>query len=227
MIEFRGITYVPEKGAAPLFSDLSFVVPKGEFCLITGKTGTGKSTILKLLTRELLPVSGEIRIGTHSFSSASRRRETTVLRRSIGCVFQDFALLADKTISENVAFALEVQRKYSRDKIGNAVSAKLEKVGLSEKANVFPRELSVGERQRVSIARALVSEPLVLLADSATSQLDPESAREIFAILKDENIRGMTIIKTMNDARFAKELPKNARWLELRDGKVSPFLPET
>jgi cell division transport system ATP-binding protein len=226
MIEFRGVTYVPEKGAAPLFSDLSFTVSKGEFCLITGKTGTGKSTILKLLTRELLPFSGEITIGGYSLSSLSRRK-TAELRRSIGCVFQDIALLADKTASENVAFALEVQRKYSREKIAELVEKKLKEVGLLQKATAFPRELSLGERQRVSIARALITEPLVLLTDSATSQLDPESAKQIFAILKNENIRGMTILKMMNDTRFAGELPKNANWYELRGGTVAPFLPET
>jgi cell division transport system ATP-binding protein len=187
-------------------------------------TGTGKSTILHLLICEAAPASGEIRVGPFELSEI-KRRNVAAYRRTIGCVFQDFKLLEEKTVAENVSFALEVQRKYKSNSIAKQVGEVLERVGIANARNQFPRELSLGGKQRAAIARALVTEPLVLLADNATAQLDEETAGGIFALLAAENIRGMTILLTTTAGLFFPILPKSAKYFELHGGKVDAFLP--
>lgn len=226
MISFQNVSYRPSSDESVLLDNVSFTVAKGEFALIVGRTGSGKSVICKLLNGELKPDTGEIRVGDILVSSL-RGSALQRFRRSIGCIYDDLLLLEDKTVAENVSFALEVQRKRGKNSIHPKVEYALGAVGLWEKEHYFPRRLSLGERQRVSIARALVIEPLVLLADSITSQLDPASRKEIFSILENEHIRGMTILTMMNEKDPFVTSPKGLRWLEIRDGKVEDFLPDT
>lgn len=224
MISFVDVTYRHSPSEPPILDGASFDVGKGEFVMIAGKSGAGKSTICKLLNGEIKPDSGEIHVGgvvVNTLRGSALQR----YRRSIGCIYHDLPLLEDKTVAENISFALEVIKKRGRSSIHPIVEHALYSVGLWEKAQYFPRRLSLGERQRVSIARALVIEPLVLFADSATSQLDHESRSEILTILAKEHVRGMTILKMVSeyDARFSS--PRGIRWLELHHGKVEDFLP--
>jgi len=177
-----------------------------------------------LLTCDASSGSGEIHVGPFELTGI-KRSKIPEYRRTIGCVFQDFKLLEEKTVTENVAFALEVQRKYRADAISKRTEEALERVGLAHERDQFPRELSQGGRQRAAIARALVTEPLVLLADSVTAQLDDETAQGIFELLGSEHIRGMTILLTVTSEHFFPVFPKSAKYFELRNGKVDAFLP--
>src|SRR5579872_4017563 len=189
MISFHNVSYSYRGASKKILDGVSFEISKGDFAVIKGKTGAGKSTIIHLLTCEAKPDDGEINVGPFELSQI-KKKNIPAYRRSIGCVFQDFKLLEEKTAAENVSFALEVQRKYKSADIAKKTSDVLERVGLQNEANLFPRELSAGSRQRAAIARALVSEPLVLIADEVTGQLDDEAAASIHAILASENIRG-------------------------------------
>jgi cell division transport system ATP-binding protein len=224
MISFQNVHYSYPKSQKKILDDASFTIAKGEFTVIKGLTGSGKSTILHLLTCEAAPENGEIQVGPFKLSKI-KRRNIPAYRRTIGCVFQDFKLLEEKTVAENVAFALEVQRKYKSNSIAKQVDDVLERVGIANERKQFPRELSLGGKQRAAIARALVSEPLVLLADSATAQLDDETAHGIFAVLTAEHIRGMTILLTTATELFFPLFPKSSKYFELRNGKVDEFLP--
>ncbi len=226
MIAFRTVSYAPSGSDKRILHDVSFTVGKGEFAVISGETGSGKSTILKLLTAECKAISGEILVGETSVSSL-KKSHIPEYRRSIGCVFQSIALLQEKTVAENIAFALEVQRSDSRAEITKKVEARLDEVGLSNKAHVYPKALSLGEQQRVSIARALITEPLLLIADEPAAQLDDVSAESIFSILRDEHIRGMTILITASTDRFFPLLPKFVSHYHITMGKVDSFLPES
>jgi cell division transport system ATP-binding protein len=226
MIAFRNVSYSSPDSGKPILNDVSFEIAKGEFAVISGDTGSGKTTILQLLTAELRPSSGEILVGSTELHSL-KRNKIPDYRRRIGCVFQSIVLLQEKTASENIAFALEIHGKDSRDAIAKKVEEKLREVGLLEKANVYPRMLSHGEQRRISIARALVSEPLVLLADDITAQLDDASAEEVFAILRNEHIRGMTILITASNDRFFHLFPKSASHYQLTNGVVHRFMPES
>jgi len=224
MISFRNVNYTYSGSTKQILNDISFDIAKGDFAVIKGMTGAGKSTLLHLLTCEESPSSGEIHVGPFELSQI-KRRDIAQYRRTVGCVFQDFKLLEEKTVSENVAFALEVQQKYKTGLVAKQVDEHLERVGMANKRNQFPRELSEGERQRVAIARALVNEPLVLLADGATAQLDDESANGIFGLLVSENIRGMTILLTTTTELFFSVFPRSVKYFQLHNGKVDSFLP--
>ena len=224
MISFRNVHYTYPGSRNSVLDDVTFGIGKGEFAVIKGTTGSGKSTLLHLLTCEAAPASGEIRVGPFELSNI-KRRNIPQYRRTIGCVFQDFKLLEEKTVTENVAFALEVQRKYKADAISKKVGEVLERCAVAGERKKFPRELSLGGRQRVAIARALVAEPLLLLADSATAQLDDETAQGIFALLASENIRGMTILLTTTTDHFFSAFPRSAKYFELRNGKALELLP--
>ena len=190
---------------------------KGEFAFLTGHSGAGKSTILKLLQMDELPTSGEVRVS--GFSSARLRRgDVPKLRRKLGVVFQEFRLLADRTAERNVAFALEVTGA-SRRSIGPRVARLLSRVGLASKAGSLPSELSGGERQRVAIARALANDPLVLLADEPTGNLDEWSARGVFDLFKDINASGMTVVMATHDLDLVRANPQ-FRVIELSHGEV-------
>ncbi len=224
MISFRNVYYTYPDSKKQILNDASFSIAKGDFAVIKGMTGTGKSTILHLLTCEATPVKGEITVSPFNLSEI-KRRNIAQYRRTIGCVFQDFKLLEEKTVAENVAFALQVQRKYKSGPLAKQVTEALERVGMADERKQFPRELSEGGRQRVAIARALVTEPHLLLADGATAQLDDETAIGIFELLAAEHIRGMTILLTTTTEHFFQSFPRSAKYFELCEGKVDSFFP--
>lgn len=205
----------PRSGAA--LRNVSFHVRKGEFVFLTGHSGAGKSTILKLLQMEELPSAGEVRISGFS-SSRIRGADVPKLRRKLGVVFQDFRLLRDRTAEANVAFALEVtgaKRSTIRPRVGKLLA----RVGLAPKAQALPDELSGGERQRVAIARALANEPLVLLADEPTGNLDEWASQGVFDLFREINASGMTVLMATHDLELVRAHP-TFRVIELSDGEV-------
>ena len=215
MIKFNHVTKAYPKGAA--LTDVSFHVPKGEFCFLTGHSGAGKTTALKLVYLADQPTSGDVRVSGFS-SSRIAPREVPRLRRRLGIVFQDFRLLEDRTAEENVAFALEVTGA-RRSTIGPRVMRVLTQVGLAGKAQQYPRELSGGEQQRVAIARALVNDPVVLLADEPTGNLDERATRGIFQLLRDINASGTAVLMATHDLDLVKSL--GAHLVELQHGSVA------
>jgi len=196
--------------------DASFEVGKGEFVFLTGHSGAGKSTVLKLIYAEEFPTSGEVRVAG-MVTSELRRREVPRLRRRLGVVFQDFRLLEDRTAEENVAFALEVTGA-RRSTIAPKVMRVLTQVGLAAKAQAYPRELSGGEQQRVAIARALVNDPHMLLADEPTGNLDERAARGVFQLLRDINANGTAVVMATHNLELVRQAPY--RVLELQDGAI-------
>lgn len=196
MIRFENVNLIYPNGVKAL-NDINFSINKGEFIFIVGTTAAGKSSILRLIYRDMLPTSGHIYVNNQDIVSIKKSR-VPYLRRSIGVVFQDFKLLPQKTVYENTAYALEVigTPKFQIDK---AVKHTLNLVGLSEKIKAFPRELSGGECQRVCIARALVNHPLILIADEPTGNLDPVTSREIILLLEQINSKGTTVAIATHD----------------------------
>jgi cell division transport system ATP-binding protein len=197
--------------------NISFHLRKGEFAFLTGHSGSGKTTILRLIQMDERPSHGEIRVS--GFSSARlKQRDVPQLRRKLGVVFQDFRLLRDRTAEENVAFALEVTGA-RRSSIAPKVARLLTQVGLSPKARALPDELSGGEQQRVAIARALANDPLVLLADEPTGNLDEWSTRGIFQLFQEINATGMTVLMATHDLDLVRAHP-HYRVLELGEGEL-------
>jgi len=191
MIELINVSKKYSNGIIAL-NNINLKIEKGEFVFIVGSTGAGKSTLIKLLLKEEEPTSGTIKIGNKDLSKLTRR-EVPYLRRSIGVVFQDFRLLPNKTVYENVAFAMEVIG-CSEKEIRKQVPLVLSMVGLSEKAKYFPHQLSGGEQQRVSIARAIVNGPPVLIADEPTGNLDPDTSWGLMELFNEINLKGTTIL---------------------------------
>jgi cell division transport system ATP-binding protein len=216
VIKFSHVTKAYAKGAA--LADVSFHVPKGQFCFLTGHSGAGKTTALKLIFLAELPTSGEVRVSGFASSRISPR-DVPRLRRRLGIVFQDFRLLEDRTAEENVAFALEVTGA-RRSAIGPRVMRVLTQVGLVAKAHQYPRELSGGEQQRVAIARALVNDPVVLLADEPTGNLDDRATRGIFQLLRDINASGTAVLMATHDLDLVKSFD-GAHLVELQHGSVA------
>lgn len=196
--------------------DVSFHIAKGEFAFLTGHSGAGKSTILRLIYADELPTSGDVRVSGFS-TRKLRRREVPKLRRRLGIVFQDFRLLEDRTAQENVAFALEVTGARA-GVIGPKVIRVLTQVGLAAKANAYPRELSGGEQQRVAIARALVNDPLVLLADEPTGNLDERATRGVVQLLRDINANGTAVVMATHDLGIVRGT--SYRSIELHEGAI-------
>jgi cell division transport system ATP-binding protein len=216
VIKFVGVTKeYPKTGAA--LKDVSFHIAKGEFCFVTGHSGAGKTTVLKLIYLADLPTSGEVRVSGFT-TSHLRPRDVPRLRRRLGIVFQDFRLLEDRTAEENVAFALEVTGA-RRSTIGPQVMRSLTQVGLVGKSHQYPRELSGGEQQRVAIARALVNDPMVLLADEPTGNLDERATRGIFQLLWDINAAGTAVLMATHDLDLVKSV--DAHLVELQHGAVA------
>jgi cell division transport system ATP-binding protein len=216
VIKFTGVTKdYPKTGAA--LKNVSFHVRKGEFAFLTGHSGAGKSTALKLTYLSERPDQGEVRVSGFSTSRVTGR-EVPLLRRRLGIVFQDFRLLDDRTAEENVAFALEVTGT-RRSVIGPKVTRVLTQVGLAGKAGQYPKELSGGEQQRVAIARALVNDPLVLLADEPTGNLDERATRGVFQLLRDINASGTAVLMATHDLDLVKSLG-GAHLVELQHGSV-------
>ena len=215
MIKFTGVTReYPKSGAA--LKNATFHVRKGEFAFITGHSGAGKSTALRLVYLADRPTSGEVRVSGFA-TSRMAAGDVPRLRRRLGIVFQDFQLLEDRTAEENVAFTLEVTRARGTT-IGPRVMRVLTQVGLAGKAGQYPRELSGGEQQRVAIARALVNDPVVLLADEPTGNLDERATRGIFQLLRDINASGTAVLMATHDLDLVRSLP-GAHRIELQGGE--------
>jgi cell division transport system ATP-binding protein len=208
-----GKTY---KGGIRALHGISLDIEKGEFVFIVGPSGSGKSTFMKLLTKEEEPTEGEIYVAGKNLASLPRWR-VPYLRRNVGCVFQDFKLLPNKTVFENVAFALEVIGR-PRTLIRRQVPQILELVGLGEKLDRFPDELSGGEQQRVSIARAFVNRPLILIADEPTGNLDPATSVGIMRLLDRINRTGTTVVMATHDHAIVDSMRR--RVIELDVGQI-------
>ena len=218
MIRLHHVAKVYSVGAVrvPALSDVSFSVAKGEFVVLRGASGAGKTTLLRLLYGDESPSEGEIEVAGLDVT-ALKRREIPELRRSLGIVFQDAKLLGARTVYENVAFVLRVLGTNPGDVTPRAFQA-LRAVGLSSRAQAYPAQLSQGEAQRVSLARALVKEPPLLLADEPTGNLDEDMADEILALLKEAWTRGTTVVLATHQAGLAERLKR--RTLVLRQGRL-------
>ena len=215
MIRFTHVFKSYPNGALAL-KDLSFAINKGEFVFLTGHSGAGKSSILKLLFAEQRPSGGDVRVASFAVQSM-KGDDIPRLRRKLGIVFQDFRLLEDRTASENVAFALEVTGA-RRDTIPARVMRVLTQVGLAAKARAYPRELSGGEQQRVAIARSLVNDPSILLADEPTGNLDERATRGVFQLLREINTSGTIVVMATHDLDLVRQT--NYRTIEMREGAV-------
>ncbi len=216
MISVQNVTMKYKSSARPALQDLSLEVGKGEFVFLIGPSGSGKSTFFRLLLKEDRPTSGDIRVGEFNVTKLSGRKVPS-LRQSMGCVFQDFRLLQQKTVADNVAFALEVIGK-SPTQIKRTVPEVLDYVGLGGKAERMPSELSGGEKQRVAIARAIANRPLVLLADEPTGNLDPDTSTEIVDVLDRINRAGTTVVMATHDRHIVDSMRR--RVIEFRLGEL-------
>ena len=215
MIRFDGVTKI-YKGNVAALREVSLNVNKGEFVFIVGPSGSGKSTALRLLLREEAPTRGRIIVAGRDISRLSSWK-VPQLRRNIGTIFQDYKLLPNKTVYENVAFAQEVIGR-PRNVIDTQVPQILDLVGLSKKATRFPNELSGGEQQRVSMARAFVNRPLILLADEPTGNLDPATTVGIMRLLDRINRTGTTVVMATHDQRIVDAMRR--RVVELDHGQM-------
>lgn len=216
MIEFHNICYSYPNGVKAL-DEVDLYVEKGEFVFLVGSTGSGKSSILKMIYREIIPTSGDIYVNDRDITDM-KRTEVPEFRRSLGVVFQDFKLIPHKTVYENIAYALEVTGVNSK-KIRPQVEKALELVNLSDKAGRFPHEISGGEQQRTSIARAIVGEPIILVADEPTGNLDPESSWEVMELLDKINAKGTTIVMATHNREIVDVMKK--RVILVVNGRIS------
>lgn len=216
MIEFRNVSKKYETADSEAIHNANFKINKGEFAFLVGSSGSGKSTMIKMILKEEEPTSGKIIINGKDTTFLKPSR-IPYLRRSMGVVFQDFRLLPDKTVYENVAFAMYVVRATPKH-IRRQVPMVLSLVGLSEKAKVYPNELSGGEQQRVALARAIVNNPSMLIADEPTGNLDPNTAWDIMGLLNDINLRGTTVVV----ATHAKDIVDrmNKRVIRIDKGNI-------
>jgi cell division transport system ATP-binding protein len=216
MIAFENVTKVYEPGVTAL-KDVSFLIEKGEFVFVVGASGSGKSTVIRLLLKELEPTNGRIIVGGRDLGRL-KRSKVPLLRRNVGCVFQDFKLLPSRTASENVAYALKVQGE-SNASIRRKVPEVMNMVGLAHKMNSLPDELSGGEQQRVSIARAFVNHPPLLVCDEPTGNLDPDTSVGIMQLLYRINRAGTTILMVTHDREMVDKMRR--RVIALEDGRLA------
>ena len=219
MIEFTGVTKSYTVGTQAL-KGISLLIEDGEFVFLVGPSGSGKSTIIKLITGELKPTSGDVHVNGYSLSRI-RKKEIPYLRRTVGVVFQDFRLIDTKTVYENVAFAMRVIGAKEQE-IRDRVPYVLELVGLENKSNRLPGELSGGEQQRLAIARALVNNPSTIIADEPTGNLDPARSLEIMSLLQEINNLGTTVLVVTHEKdlveRFANRVVAIDDGLVISDG---------
>lgn len=216
MIQLRNVSKIYPNGARALV-DVNLKIGKGEFVFLVGPSGAGKSTLIKLLYRDEIPTRGQVQINSKNLVRM-KEREVPYLRRSIGVIFQDFKLLQNKTVYENVAFALEVIGVAKRE-VRNRTRNMLELVGLAGKENAFPHELSGGEQQRVCVARAIINNPALLVADEPTGNLDPETAWGIMDLLFNINKRGTTIVMATHARAIVNKMQK--RVIAVENGRVA------
>lgn len=215
MIELKNVSKKYEKGVLAI-DNINLKIEPGEFVFIVGDSGSGKSTLMKLLLKELEPTSGEIIVMNKKLSKMKHRR-VPMYRRKLGVVFQDFRLLKDRNVYENVAFALRVigaKRRVLKKKVPAALSL----VGLAHKYKSYPKELSGGEQQRVAIARAFVNEPSILLADEPTGNLDPQNSREVMKLLESINQSGTTVLIVTHNMELVRMM--NKRVIQMRNGVI-------
>jgi cell division transport system ATP-binding protein len=215
MIEFRNVSKKYSTGTEAVHN-ANFKINKGDFAFLVGTSGSGKSTLIKLILKEEEPTSGNIIINGKDTTFLKKSR-VPFLRRSMGVVFQDFRLLADKTVYENVAFAMYIVKATPRH-IRRQVPMVLSLVGLSEKAKMYPNELSGGEQQRVALARALVNNPSMLIADEPTGNLDPDTAWDIMTLLDDINKRGTTVVVATHAKDIVDKMRK--RVIQIDKGEI-------
>jgi cell division transport system ATP-binding protein len=216
VIRLENVSKSYKTSTRPALDRVSVEIGEGEFVFLIGPSGSGKSTFLRLLLREDLPSQGEVFVADWNVARLPRRKVPR-LRQRVGCVFQDFRLLPNKTVAQNVAFALEVIGKPDRT-VQKVVPEVLELVGLAGKATRMPNELSGGEQQRVAVARAFVNRPLVLIADEPTGNLDPETSQDIMLLLERINRTGTTVLMATHDASIVDSMRR--RVVELENGKV-------
>lgn len=215
MLRMRNVAKVYHNGTVAL-SSINLTVDKGELVFIVGPSGAGKSTLFKLINRKELPSSGEVWVGRKSVPDL-KKGEIPIFRRNVGMIYQDFKLLPNKTTFDNIAFALEVIEA-SRREVLRQVPAVLELVGLRDKGKAFPHELSGGEQQRVSLARAIVNRPIILMADEPTGNLDPETSWGIMDLMVEINRRGTTILMATHNKDIVNRMRR--RVIALENGKV-------
>ncbi len=216
MIKLDHVTKVYTKGTNPAIDDVSLHIERGEFVFVVGDSGSGKTTLIRLLLKELNPTSGTITVNNRNLNRL-RRGRIAKYRRTLGVVFQDFRLLKDRNVYQNVAFAQRVIEKPNRI-IKKRVPEVLTLVGLADKYRSLPRELSGGEQQRVALARALVNRPDILLADEPTGNLDPKNSEEIMRLLEEINMRGTTVLVVTHNREIVNSMKK--RVIRLRKGVV-------
>lgn len=214
MIELHNVFMSYQDSSA--LSDVSLKIERGEFVFVTGPSGAGKSTLLKLLYGELVPTRGQVIVDSQNVTRMDRN-QTAFLRRKIGIVFQDFKLLPNRTVLENVGITLEVLGWGKKD-IGKKVYHTLKQLGMEHKVNSTPLKLSGGEQQRVALARALVNDPKILLADEPTGNLDEENKDQILNIFKEANVRGTTVVVATHDRRLIEN--SHRRLVVLGQGRV-------
>ena len=215
MVVFENVTKIYEPDVAAL-RDISFAIDKGEFVFIVGASGSGKSTVIRLVLKELEPTQGKIFVGGRDLTRL-KRKKVPLLRRNVGCVFQDFKLLPNRSASENVAYALKVQGE-NADSIRRKVPEVLNLVGLSHKMSSLPDELSGGEQQRVSIARAVVNHPALLICDEPTGNLDPDTSIGIMQLLYRIQRTGTTVLMATHDREMVDKMRR--RVVALEDGRI-------
>ena len=215
MIRMKNVSKIYENGAVAL-DHVNIEIAKGEFVFVVGVSGAGKSTFIKMLFREELPTEGELFVNGHDVVHMDMT-DVPYLRRGLGVIFQDYRLLSDKTVYENVAFAMRVIEA-PRQMIQRRVNAVRDVVGLRDKYREFPSQLSGGEQQRVAIARAIVNDPAILIADEPTGNLDPETSWDIMDIFKRINAAGTTIVMATHDKNIVDTMQR--RVVAIEDGKI-------
>ncbi|MBQ3023180.1 MAG: cell division ATP-binding protein FtsE [Clostridia bacterium] len=215
MIKFKNVSVVYDKDIIGL-DNVSFKIDDGEFVFLVGKTGAGKSSAIKLLTGEIKPTEGDVIVDGIIVNSL-KRSKIPYLRRAQGVVFQDFRLLPNKTVYENVAFAMEITGKKKKE-IKRKVPKILDIVGLGERAGNYPNEISGGEQQRVSIARALVNSPSLIIADEPTGNLDVETSAEVMSLFEEINKMGTTIVMVTHSEKIVNDMQK--RVIQLENGCI-------
>ena len=216
MIRLENVTKTYRGGGASALADVQLQIDRGEFVFLVGSSGSGKSSLLRLMLREEKPDSGDLFVLGENLGTLPQRRVASY-RRKLGVVFQDFRLLPNKTVYQNIAFALHVIGK-SRAFIETSVPDVLRLVGLEDKSSSLPAALSGGEQQRVAIARALVNRPELLLADEPTGNLDPDNSKEIMGLLSRINLSGTTIVMATHDRGIVDQMQR--RVVEIREGRI-------
>ena len=215
MIKFENVSKIYENNVKAL-SDINIEIGMGEFVFLVGPSGSGKSTFIKMLLKEVEPTTGQVIVGSTNLSKLTRK-QIPYFRRKVGMVFQDFRLIPNLSVYENVAFAMKVVEATQKE-IRKRVPMVLSLVGLSHKYKMFPNELSGGEQQRVSLARAIVNNPTVLIADEPTGNLDPKTAKEIMELLDDINKAGTTVLMATHAKEIVDSMKK--RVLEIEGGEI-------